>query len=164
MDDARAIFDGYATDPEVARWVIWTPHAAISDTRAFLATFIDSGRGAQSYPWIITLADETVIGAMHLRLHPPRAEFGFNIARPHWNRGYGTEAAKAVLTFGLTLPSIERVEATCHVDNGASARVLEKAGMQCEGVLHRYMVFPNLVPRAQDVRLFAGIASDPSPE
>ncbi len=162
-DDADAIYRGYATDPEVTRWVIWTPHASIDETHAFLATFIATCRQEQSYPWVITLAqDGTLIGAMHLRLHPPRAELGFNIARSYWNRGLGTEAAEAVLAFGIALPGIERVQAVCHVANQASARVLEKAGMECEGTLRRYMVFPNLGPHAQDVHLYALLAASPS--
>jgi RimJ/RimL family protein N-acetyltransferase len=157
-NDAAAIYQGYATDPEVARWVIWTPHDSIHDTDAFLAEFIASGQGEHSYPWVITLgSDDTLVGAMHLRLHPPRAEFGFNIARPHWNRGYATEAVRALVAFALSLPGIERVQAVCHVNNGASSRVLQKAGMCCEGVFHRYMVFPNLGQGAQNVWMYAAI-------
>jgi RimJ/RimL family protein N-acetyltransferase len=162
-DDADAIYRGYATDPEVTRWVIWTPHASIDETHAFVATFIAAGRQEQSYPWVITLAhDGMLIGAAHLRLHPPRAEVGFNIARPYWNRGLGTEAAEAVISFAIALPGIERVQAVCHVANQASARVLEKAGMQHEGTLRRYMVFPNLGTHAQDVHLYARLAERPS--
>ena len=162
-DDADAIYRGYATDPEVTRWVIWTPHASIDETQAFLATFIATGRQEQSYPWVITLAHEgTLIGAMHLRLDPPRADLGFNIARSYWNRGLGTEACEAVISFASELPGIERVQAVCHVANRASARVLEKAGMQREGTLRRYMVFPNLGPHAQDVHLYALVTERPS--
>ena len=156
LDDAGAIFEGYARDPEVARFVIWTPHRSIRETREFLDHFVALVDGDESYPWVITLAaDGCVIGAMHLRVHPPWAELGFNIARPHWNQGLGTEAVRTVIAFGLALPGIERVQATCHVDNCASARVLEKAGMQREGVLRRYLVFPNLGERAQDVFMYA---------
>ncbi len=161
-DDAAAIYDGYATDPEVARWVMWSPHAAIDDTHAFLATFIASGQQERSYPWVITLAGAgTLIGAMHLNVDAPRAELGFNIARAHWNRGYATEAVRAAVAFAFTLPGIERVQAICHVDNAASARVLEKAGMRCEGVLRRYMVFPNVSADAQDVRMYARTGANP---
>lgn len=156
LDDAPAIYAGYATDPEVARWVIWVPHTSLDDTHRFLAQYIASGDQADAYPWVISLgADGALIGAMHLRRDGPRAELGFNLARPYWSRGYGTEAVDAVVTFAFTLQGIERVQALCHVDNHASARVLEKAGMRYEGTLRRYMIFPNLGPEAQDVRLYA---------
>jgi RimJ/RimL family protein N-acetyltransferase len=150
MEDADAIYHGYATDPEVARYVIWTPHESIERTRAFLE------HGDTSYPWAITLRQGgELIGAMHLRVSVPWAEFGFNLARAHWGAGYGSEAVRAVVEFGLALPGVHRVQATCHVDNGASARAMEKGGMIREGVLCRYMLFPNLGEDPQDVYMYA---------
>ena len=158
LEDAHAIFVGYATDPEVARYVIWTPHQSIDETRQFLGRFLEGGRAGDSYPWVIALQAGTVVGAMHLRLTAPRAELGFNIARDHWNRGYGTEAVRTVIAFAFGVPGIQRVQAMCHVENGASARVLEKAGMRREGVLRQYMLFPNIGGGGQDVVLFAVVA------
>ncbi len=162
LEDANAIFVGYATDPEVARYVIWTPHQSIDQTIQFVQQFLESGREDGSYPWIITLRVGTIVGAMHLRVTPPRAELGFNIARAHWNQGYGTEAVRKVVAFALGLPGIQRVQAMCHVENGASARVLEKGGMRREGVLRQYMSFPNIGGGGQDVMLFAAVAGDDS--
>ena len=154
--DAPAIYDGYARDPDVARYVIWTPHASIAETDEFLQHFVASAERDDSYPWVMTLRRErSVIGAMHLRVHRPWAEFGFNIARAYWNRGFGTESVQAVIEFGLGLPGIERIQAICHVENEASRRVMEKAGMRLEGVLRRYLVFPNLGEAAQDVFMYA---------
>jgi ribosomal-protein-alanine N-acetyltransferase len=154
--DAAAIFEGYATDPEVSRFVHWSPHKSIRDTLTFLEQFIEGGRGPSEYPWVITLAERgAVIGAIQLRVTPPRAEFGYNLSAEYWNRGLGTEAARAVVGYACDLGGIERVQAFCHVDNQASRRVLEKAGLRQEARLRRYMLFPNLEPRAQDVCLFA---------
>lgn len=41
---------------------------------------------------------------------------------------------------------IRRLSALCHPDKRASARVLEKADFQLEGVLRRHTVFPNIDP------------------
>jgi len=153
-EDAEAIFASYAKDPEVAHFVIWRPHRTIEDTRKFLQHF--ESHTEDGYPWVMTLSESgAVIGAMHLRVNAPWAEFGFNIAREHWGRGYGTEAVRSVIDFGLALPGVHRVQAMCHVDNAASARVMEKAGMMREGVLHRYMLFPNVSEEPQDVFIFA---------
>ena len=155
-EDSEAIFRGYATDPEVARFVLWTPHRSIAETEAFLTQFLEDGAEGDTYPWVITRsADAALIGAMHLRVEPPRGELGFNLARQHWGRGYGSEAVRAVTDFGLGLGAVGRVQAVCHVDNTASARVLEKAGMTREGRLQRYMLFPNLGAEPQDVYLYA---------
>jgi RimJ/RimL family protein N-acetyltransferase len=164
QQDAQAIYDGYARDPDVARYVLWTPHRSILDTQAFLDHFMVDERDERSYPWVmIRAADGVLIGAMHLRVDPPRAEFGFNIARPHWNQGYGTESVQGVISFAFSLPDIERVQAVCHVDNAASARVMEKAGMRREGRLKRYLRFPNIGEEAQDVFLYAVTSTPDSP-
>jgi RimJ/RimL family protein N-acetyltransferase len=153
-DDAGAIFEAYATDAEVARFVIWRPHETIEDTHRFLKHF--ETHTQDGYPWIMTLRESGVlIGAMHLRVKVPWAEFGFTIARPQWGLGYGTEAVRSVVDFGLALPGVHRVQAMCHVDNGASARVMEKSGMLREGVLRRYMLFPNIAEEPQDVFVYA---------
>jgi RimJ/RimL family protein N-acetyltransferase len=155
-EDAEAIFRGYATDPQVARFVLWTPHQSIAETEEFLAHFLEHGTEADNYPWVITRSSDAVlIGAIHLRVEPPRAELGFNLARDQWGRGYGTEVVRAAIGFGLGLGGVSRVQAVCHVDNKASARVLEKAGMKREARLHRYLLFPNFGAEPQDVYLYA---------
>lgn len=156
LEDAEAIFEEYATDPEVARFVVWTPHQSIAGTEAFLAYFLEHGTQDDNYPWVITRsADGALIGTVHLRVEPPRAELGFNLARDHWGKGYGTEVVQAVMGFGFGLAGVRRVQAVCHVQNAASARVLEKAGMRREGRLRSYMLFPNLGTEPQDVYLYA---------
>jgi RimJ/RimL family protein N-acetyltransferase len=158
LEDAETIYRGYATDPDVARFVLWTPHESIQETEAFLTDFLDGGAQDDNYPWVIARSsDGMVLGAMHLRVDPPRAELGFNLARGHWGRGYGTEAVRAVVSFGLTCEGVERVEATCHVDNAASARVLEKAGLSRERTLRRHLLFPNLGSEPQDIDLYTRI-------
>ena len=66
-----------------------------------------------------------------------------------------SEAAGAVLREALAQPQVFRVDAVCDVANGASARVLEKIGMQYEGVLRRYIVHPNVSDEPRDVRMYA---------
>jgi RimJ/RimL family protein N-acetyltransferase len=156
LTDADAVFLGYAQDPEVARYVHWEVHRSIDDTRAFLERFAAEGEREDNYPWmILRRSDERLIGGMHLRISPPRGEFGFNLERAVWGSGYATEAARAVVDFAWTLPGIRRVQAMCHVDNTASARVLEKAGLFCEARLERYALFPAFGNEPQDLFLYA---------
>lgn len=150
------MFAGWAQDAEVARYVLWTPHRTLDDTRAFVARYALEGRGVTHCSWItVRAADDVPIGTIGLRLRPPRSEVGFNLARGVWGRGYGTEALAAVVAFGLSLPDVCRVHACCHPENRASARIMEKVGMVREGLLRRHTVFPNLGPEARDVLLYA---------
>ncbi len=63
------------------------------------------------------------------------AEIGFGIVQVMWGRGYMTEACRAVIDYGFDEMGVVRVEARCQITNLASARVLEKIGMQREGVV-----------------------------
>jgi RimJ/RimL family protein N-acetyltransferase len=60
-------------------------------------------------------------------------EMGWTVHRAAWNQGYATEAACEVLRFAFHELGAHRVIAACHVENVASARVMEKLGMRCEG-------------------------------
>src|SRR5690349_24128123 len=55
IDDAPAIFDGYARDPEVVRYLMWHPHASIADTTNFLASVAQRLRQETEQSWAITL-------------------------------------------------------------------------------------------------------------
>jgi [ribosomal protein S5]-alanine N-acetyltransferase len=61
------------------------------------------------------------------------AEVWYKIHPDHWNKGYTTEALNRVLAFCFQDLQLHRIEAGCAVDNVASIRVLEKAGMIREG-------------------------------
>ncbi|MGH6943752.1 MAG: GNAT family N-acetyltransferase, partial [Geminicoccaceae bacterium] len=79
------------------------------------------------------------------------------LARPFWGRGYMTEAVRALIRAALADPWIFRVWAFCDVENLASARVMEKAGMSFEGRLRRWTVHPNVGPEPRDVLCYAKV-------
>jgi RimJ/RimL family protein N-acetyltransferase len=61
-----------------------------------------------------------------------------------------SEALSEVVTWSLRQDGVWRVGAACDVENPASARVMEKAGLAREGVLRRWLVAPNLGPEPRD--------------
>lgn len=62
------------------------------------------------------------------------AELGYWLGVPYWGRGYCTEAARAILTFAFDELKLHRIAANYLTRNPASGRVMEKLGMQFEGV------------------------------
>jgi ribosomal-protein-alanine N-acetyltransferase len=66
---------------------------------------------------------------------------GYTIAHPYWGQSYATEAVLALIQFGLEQMQLLRIEAVVLPEHLASARVLQKAGMQFEGVLRNYQVW-----------------------
>ena len=93
--------------------------------------------------WIVELrATGKIIGHAGLqRLDgSDDVELGYYLGRSSWGQGYATEAAQALLDFGLTGGGLHRITATCDPENAASARVLEKIGMTREGRLHDHFL------------------------
>jgi [ribosomal protein S5]-alanine N-acetyltransferase len=162
-DDAPLIFSSYATDPEVTRYLLFRPDQKLQDVENFLQKAIAAWGQGTSLTWVIALRTENVLlGMIDVRLDG-EANLGYVLARPYWNRGYMTEAIHAVVEWALGQEQIHRVWAVCEVGNLASARVLEKAGFQREGLLKEWMVFPNLGERPRDCFQY-GISRDPSPK
>ena len=102
---------------------------------------------------------DLLVGAITIDAHKffPRAELSYWTAIPHRSKGYATEAVKAVIEYCIMTLNFGRVQATHHVENAASGRVLEKAGMVCEGTLRRYFEFNGF---ATDEKMYSAIRSD----
>jgi ribosomal-protein-alanine N-acetyltransferase len=159
VEDAAAIFDAYTQDAEVARYTSWSPHRSLDETRKFLEQYCEAGwKAGTVFSWLMTISEDGhAAGIIDFRLVSCRAEVGYVLARRYWGRGFMTEAAGAVVEWLIAQPEIHRVWATVDQENGASQRVLEKIGMVREGVLRRWMVFPNLGSDPRDVWSFARI-------
>jgi RimJ/RimL family protein N-acetyltransferase len=140
LSDADDIFNNYATDPEVTRYLIWRPYQHKGDLSPFLQSLLDRWGTGEEYTWAITRPEEDrVIGMIACRVREHAADIGYVLSRNYWNRGYVTEAAKAIVDWAINLSFVYRVWAVCDVENKASARVLEKVGMQREGTLRPLM-------------------------
>jgi len=143
IDDAGAILDAYARDPEVTKYLTWRSDQTPVKVQEFLRRVLSGWEKGTSFAWTVTLKEgNQIIGMIDLRMET-HANLGYVLARQFWNRGYMTEAVTAVASWALQQEEINRVWAVCDVENTASARVLEKAGFAREGTLERWMVLPN---------------------
>lgn len=85
---------------------------------------------------IVDNASGRLAGAISLMIKPEhrRAELGYWIAIGCWNRGYATEAGHRLIDFAFGVLGLHRIEARHFVRNPASGRVMQKLGMQPEGI------------------------------
>ena len=154
--DARAIFETYTQDPEVTRYVIWRPNTQIEQAEQFIAACLEAWEGERRFPYIVTLRGrDDPIGMVDFHINGSTVGLGYVFGRLYWGHGYATEAVRAVIDWAFRQPAIYRVHASCDVENAASARVMEKAGMQREGILRRYLVHPNIGDEPRDCYLYA---------
>jgi len=154
--DADDIF-AYAADPDVAQYTLWSAHTTLEDSRRFIVWLTDGSLAC----WAIVQPETgRVIGTSFLHSHHARhhrAEIAFNLAKHSWGRGYTTEAAQAVIRAGFTHYGLNRIEGTCMLGNVASARVMEKVGMRCEGILRQYVLAKGAF---HDMKLYAILRED----
>ncbi|MGD2026697.1 MAG: GNAT family N-acetyltransferase [Anaerolineales bacterium] len=151
LKDAQQIFQNYAKDRLVTRYVHWHPHDSIEKTKSFVKRCINVWKAGTAFPWVMCLKESgDLIGMIELRIEDHRADLGYVVARDYWDQGYASEVAQLIVDWAIAQPSIYRVWAVCDVDNYASARVLEKIGMQREGVLRRWLFHPNIEKKPRD--------------
>jgi [ribosomal protein S5]-alanine N-acetyltransferase len=67
-------------------------------------------------------------------------EIGYWVGAPFRNRGIMSAVINAFCDHLFDTTELVRIEANVFVENDASARALEKADFQCEGILRKYVV------------------------
>jgi ribosomal-protein-alanine N-acetyltransferase len=158
LDDANAIFDGYAQDAAVTRFVMWRPHRSRSETEAFIAQCVATPPDVSRTYVIAGQRDDDLRGSFALRQAAPyRLDCGYVLARRWWDQGLMTEVLTEVVNWALQQPSIFRIGAVCDVENVGSARVMEKAGLVREGLLRRWLMHPNVSDEPRDCLSYARV-------
>lgn len=154
--DAAAVFDSYARNPEVVRYVTWRPHRNVGETEHFLAGCVAAWGQGTRFPYTVTVRQGgAVAGMIEIRVNGFKADVGYVLSPRFWGQGMATEALSGLVGWASGQESIYRIWAVCDVDNVASARVLEKVGMRREGVLRRYMMHPNVSDEPRDCYCYA---------
>jgi [ribosomal protein S5]-alanine N-acetyltransferase len=158
LGDAAAIFTGYAQDPEVVRFLGFRPHREYADTEAYVARCLATPPGSARTYVLIGRLDGKLLGAFDLRRpEAHRLDCGYVLARPYWGRGLMTETLAAVADWAMRQSTIWRIGAVCDVENVASARVMEKAGLEREGILRRWIMHPTVSPEPRDCFSYARV-------
>lgn len=156
QNDAAAIFERYASDPEVTRYLGWPRHESVQDTRAFVGFSVaEWARWGVGPVVVIDRESGTLLGSSGLVMErADLAATGYVFARDAWGKGYATESLRAMIALAAEF-KVVRLYALCHVDHQASWHVLEKCGFKREGVLPHHSVFPNLSSEPLDVLSYA---------
>ncbi len=151
LSDAVPIFDQYAQNDEVTKYLTWQPHKNLKETKEFLRRCVNVWKEGTAFPWaIIRKTDQQFLGMIEIvAIDHAGVNVGYVLAKKFWGKGYIPEALKAIINWAFLQEEIFRVWAFCDTENIASAKVLEKAGMQQEGILRRWLKLSNIseIPR-----------------
>jgi [ribosomal protein S5]-alanine N-acetyltransferase len=109
--------------------------------------------------WAIVLPPDALVGTVSIALQeePPLGDLGYWIDEASWNRGYATDATRAVIAWAFATLGLPRIEARCFASNAGSIRVLEKCGLSLEQRLPAHVVDEG---QPHDVLVFSITAPD----
>ncbi|MDR9854723.1 GNAT family N-acetyltransferase [Paenibacillus sp. VCA1] len=151
----------YCSDEEISKYTTWHSHQTIEDSRQFVDHVLGLYEQNNLAPWGIEHKETgAVIGTVgFVYWHPKqaRAELAYALSRAYWNKGLMSEAAGKVVRFGFEAMQLVRIEARCHLLNIGSSRVMEKCGMEFEGILRKHIFVKG---KFEDLKLYAIIHED----
>lgn len=137
FEDAEDMFANWANDAEVAKYMRWNEHKDIDETKKNLRNRIEKYQEPSTYYWAIIMKTiNKPIGNIALIIsneYDMCADVAYCIGPSYWGQGIATEALKRVLEFGLSEVNFNRIEAYHSVNNVASGRAMQNAGMKYEG-------------------------------
>lgn len=128
-DDAEDIFTGWASDPEVTKYLTWNTHKSIDDTKFVLDMWIKEYEMPERINCAIVLKSENkLIGGIDVNGYENGIPvIGYDLSRKYWNNGYMTEACKCMLRY-LFSRGYEKIRIYAMVENIGSNRVIQKCG------------------------------------
>ena len=139
IDDAEDMYNNWASDPEVTKYLTWPVHSSVEVTKSLLTDWVTRYADGGYFNWSMEYKETgTAIGnisVVKLREDIGEAIMGYCMSRAYWGQGLMPEALQAVITYLFDVVGLNRIAACHDVNNPKSGRVMDKAGMRPEGVL-----------------------------
>ena len=133
-EDTQRVFDSWASDPEVAKFVTWPAHESVAITERVMDFWLADYERPDCYRYGIELkATGELIGTIDVvGFREGRPVIGYCSGRAWWGNGYMTEALRALVD-ELFADGYEEFEIEAIRENVGSNRVIEKAGFRKVG-------------------------------
>lgn len=132
IEDAEAMFFGWASDPEVTKFLTWNTHKNIEETKSIINQWVKEYEKPERLNFAIVLKNQNkVIGGIdvvgYLNGINGTPVIGYNLARKYWNKGYMTEACQGLIDY-LFSKGYSEVRIDAMSENIGSIRVIQKCG------------------------------------
>ena len=140
LDDAPDMYNNWANDDEVTRFLVWPTHANVDVSRSVIENWLAEYDAHGQYIWCIEYRENhRAIGSIGVVERNPitgALEVGYCLSRNYWGRGLMSEALGAVTGFLFNQVKAASLEARVDERNLKSKSLLEKCGF----ILDRVMV------------------------
>ena len=133
-EDTQRIFDCWASDPAVTKYLTWQPHESPAATAQVMDYWLADYKKPETYRYGIELRETgELIGMIDVvGYHHGNPVIGYCSGRAYWGNGYMTEALKAVCAM-LIVEGFQTIVIEAMEDNIGSNRVIQKAGFTYVG-------------------------------
>lgn len=141
-EDVNALLKLFG-NAEVVRFIEMQPLRTIEQANEWLKWMGGLYAARDGLRWGVTLRDGTFIGSAGFHRWNKEAHYatiGCDIAHTYWGSGYGQEAMRELIDFGLSQMKLNRIEADVLQGNMRSIHVMEKLGFRKEGVLRQRLL------------------------
>lgn len=139
IEDANSMFNNWANDAEVTKYLTWPTHADVSVSKAIISSWMELYQKPNHYSWTIVLKEITEpigsIAVVELRDDISMVDIGYCIGRKWWHKGYTSEALKELIRFFFEEVGVNRIESKHDLRNLNSGRVMQKCGLKYEGTM-----------------------------
>ncbi|MGN1367503.1 MAG: GNAT family N-acetyltransferase [Aristaeellaceae bacterium] len=139
LTDAQDMFDNWASDPEVTKYLTWPAHSSVDVSRFILSDWVKHDGEPDYYQWAIVLDGHAIgsIAVVEQNDQVGKAHIGYCIGRNWWHKGIMSEALRAVMDFLFDEVGYQRIESRHDPNNPHSGGVMRKCGMKYEGTLRQ---------------------------
>ena len=138
LKDAGDMYE-YSKNPDVGPNAGWKPHCSIFETREVIRSVFLKRPNVWG---IVDGASGKLIGSVSIvednkRNNPATRMLGYALSKEYWGKGIMTEAAGAVVCYGMEKLKLDLISAYCYPYNTRSSNVMKKLGFVYEGRLAR---------------------------
>ena len=141
ISDAQDMFDNWASNPNVTKFMTWPTHSNIEITKMVLSNWVNSYENFTYYQWGIVIKKTNqligTISVVRFKEEINEVEIGYCIGEKWWNQGITSEALKEVIKFFFEEVKVNRVCASHAKENPSSGKVMKKCNMTYEGTLRQ---------------------------
>ena len=133
LEDAEQIFETWTNDEDVSRYMRWSTHKSVEETKQWLLEEEKNCKTEGQYTWGIELKEtKKLIGSIgaYYREETDRYEIGYGIAKEYWRKGLTTEAVECMMNYLINKVGIKKFKASHAKENPASGAVMQKVGFR----------------------------------